>query len=355
LVGEQSSGHYLLSSLGIFITGVLVPFLGVLAMMLCKGNLKEFFRPIGKLGTFVFSLVVLMLIGPLGVIPRCLIVAHGALEQVFPSISLLVTSFSACIAVYFLTINKNKIIPVLGTFLTPLLLIAIFAIFLLAFFREALPIASSSSGVSWNAFKIGFFQGYNTMDLLGSFFFSTFILEHLYNTKKEDVCEKTSLATFLRSAVVGGGLLAIVYCFLVVLGSIYAPKLAFIQPQEMFGYVAFQTLGSFAGPVMCIAVVLACLTTAVVLASLFAEFLRKDILRNKIGNKRALLITMALAFFMTSLNFSGIMMILSPIVELIYPALIVLTIVNIIHKLWGLKNSHWPTTLTLAAKIYLVL
>ncbi|MBX9922969.1 MAG: branched-chain amino acid transport system II carrier protein [Rhabdochlamydiaceae bacterium] len=355
LVGQQSSGHYLLSALGIFITGVIVPFLGVLAMMLCKGNLQEFFRSIGKVGTFVFSLIVLTLIGPLGVIPRCLIVAHGALEQVFPSVSLLGASFFACIAVYFLTINRNKIVPVLGTILTPVLLVAIFAIAVVAIFQQSLPVPLSGNGVSWHAFKTGFFQGYNTMDLLASFFFSTFIIEHLQSTKKEGVCEKTSLTTFFRSALVGGGLLALVYFFLVVLGSIYAPQLALIQPQEIFGYVAFQTLGSLAAPCMCIAVVLACLTTAVVLAALFADFLRKDILQNKLGNKVSLAITMALAFFMSTLKFSGIMMILGPVVELIYPALIMLTIVNIIHKLWGLKNSHWPTTLTLVAKIYSVL
>lgn len=354
LVGQQSSGHYLLSAIGIFITGVIVPFLGVLAMMLCKGNLQEFFRSIGKIGTFVFSLIVLTLIGPLGVIPRCLIVSHGALQQVFPSVSLLAASFFLCIAVYFLTINRSKIVPVLGTVLTPVLLVAIFAIAIAAVFKESLPIATDGAA-SWNAFKYGFFQGYNTMDLLASFFFSTFIIEHLQSTKKEDVCEKTSLITFFRSSLIGGGLLTLVYFFLVVLGGIYAPQLSAIQPHEFLGYVAFQTLGPLAAPCMCIAVVLACLTTAVVLATLFADFLRKDLLRNKIGNKASLALTMILAFFMSTLKFSGIMMILGPVVELIYPALIMLTIVNIIHKLWGLKNSHWPTTLTLAAKIYTVL
>jgi branched-chain amino acid:cation transporter, LIVCS family len=354
LVGQQSSGHYLLSAIGIFITGVIVPFLGVLAMMLCKGNLQEFFRSIGKVGTFAFSLIVLTLIGPLGVIPRCLIVSHGALQQVFPSVSLIGASFFLCIAVYFLTINRNKIVPVLGTFLTPVLLVAIFAIAVAALFKESLP-AALGYGASWDAFKYGFFQGYNTMDLLASFFFSTFIIEHLQSTGKGEVCEKTSLMTFFRSALIGGGLLTLVYFFLVVLGSIYAPHLSSIQPHEFLGYIAFQTLGPFAAPCMCIAVVLACLTTAVVLATLFADFLRKDLLRNKIGNKVSLAITMVLAFFMSTLKFSGIMMILGPVVELIYPALIMLTIVNIIHKLWGVKNSHWPTTLTLAAKIYMVI
>ncbi len=115
--------------------------------------------------------------------------------------------------------------------------------------------------------------------------------------------------------------------------------------------IALKTLGPLAAPCMCIAVVLACLTTAVVLTSLFADFLRKDLLREKVGNKTSLILTLLLAFLVSTLEFSGIMMFLGPLVEMIYPALIMLTVVNIFHKTWGLKNSHWPTTLTLALKI----
>ena len=350
VVGQQSGGHYLLSALGIFLTGVLVPFLGVLAMMLCKGNLSEFFRSIGRVGTFIFSLIALMLMGPLGVLPRCVLVAHGAFLQVFPSASLIWVSLSLCAVIYFLTVNKKKIIPVLGSFLTPVLLIAILAIFILALVKGTFP-AVTGTGFGWSSFKIGFFQGYQTMDLLAAFFFSTFVIEHLQSSGAEKVCEKTSLSTFLKSASIGAGILTIVYFFLVLLGSIYASELTTVAPQEIFGFIALKTLGSFAAPCMCIAIVLACLTTAVVLASLFADFLSKDLSKGKIGGKMSLVITLLIAFGMTLLKFSGIMNFLGPLIAMIYPALIMLTVVNIAHRMWGLKNSHWPTTLTLVAKI----
>jgi LIVCS family branched-chain amino acid:cation transporter len=38
LVGQMSSGHYLSATLGILLTGVLVPFLGILAMILFNGD-----------------------------------------------------------------------------------------------------------------------------------------------------------------------------------------------------------------------------------------------------------------------------------------------------------------------------
>ncbi len=351
LVGQQSGGHYLLSAAGIFLTGVLVPFLGVLAMMLCKGNLAEFFRSIGRVGTFIFSLIALMLMGPLGVLPRCVLVAHGAFLQVLPSASIVWVSLSLCIVIYFLTVNKKKIIPILGSFLTPVLLIAILAIFILALVKGSLPTVTASN-FAWPSFKTGFFQGYQTMDLLASFFFSTFIIEHLQSSTSKEITEKASLSTFLKASCVGAGILAVVYFFLVLLGSMYASELTSVAPQEVFGYIALKTLGPFAAPCMCIAIVLACLTTAVVLASLFADFLSKELSQGKIGNKLSLAITLLVAFAMSNLKFSGIMNFLGPVVSVIYPALIMLTIVNIAHRMWGVKNSHWPTTVTLLAKVF---
>jgi LIVCS family branched-chain amino acid:cation transporter len=351
LVGQQSGGHYILSALGIFLTGVFVPFLGVLAMMLCKGSLSDFFRSIGKVGTFVFSLIALSLMGPFGVLPRCIVVAHGAFLQIFSSASLIWISLGLCSLIYFLTVNKNRIIPVLGSFLTPLLLVAILAIFICALVKGSLP-SFTETDLAWSSFKMGFFKGYQTMDLLAAVFFSTFIIGHLQSARGEDVSEKSSIRTFWKASLIGGSLLSVVYFFLVLLGSIYSPELASIAPQEMFGYIALRTLGPLAAPCMCIAVVLACLTTAVILTALFAEFLRKEICREKIGNKTSLVVTLLIAFVISTLQFSGIMRFLGPVIEMIYPALIMLTIVNVVHRTWGFKNTHWPTTLTLAAKFF---
>lgn len=60
-VGLESEGHYLLAALGILFTGVVVPFLGVLGMMLYKGDIYSFFNCFGRKGTFIFSFLALAL------------------------------------------------------------------------------------------------------------------------------------------------------------------------------------------------------------------------------------------------------------------------------------------------------
>jgi branched-chain amino acid:cation transporter, LIVCS family len=287
--------------------------------------------------------------GPFGVLARCLTVIHGALLLVIPSASLAVTSLFMCVVIYLFAANKNKIVPVLGTVLTPFLLVSIAAIVFFGLYYGDLSPASSVGAL--DAFSNGFFKGYQTMDLVASFFFSGFVIKHLSSISED---ESFQLRLFLKSSFVGAGLLYLLYFALVLLGWLYAPVLVDIAPQEMFGRIALESLGSMAAPCVAAAVIFACLTTAITLTSLFADFLQNEVSDRRMGKTPALLVTLAIAFFVSNLEFSGIANFLGPILETIYPALITLTVINIVCKFLGMKASHWPFTLTVAAKLALV-
>jgi len=347
LVGQMSEGHYLVASLGILLTGVLVPFLGILAMLLFNGDQNAFFSRIGKPATFWFPLIALSLMGPFGVLARCITVAHGAFRLLYPDLALWVFSLFACSIIFFLTIRKNRIVPLLGSVLTPLLLISLAAIAFFGLCKVDLPTTQLAG--TWTSFKNGILQGYQTMDLLAAFFFSVFVIKHI--KQKNSDMPLTSLLMFFKSSLIGASLLSLVYFALVLLGSMYAPLLTNIPPQEMLGFIAQQALGSFAAPVVSIAVVLACLTTAIVLASLFSDFLKQEICRNKLPTWATLLTTLAIAFCISTLQFSGIMAFIAPILEFTYPALIVMTVMSIFHKLWGLKLVRTPIAIAVLLKL----
>ncbi|NBO24098.1 MAG: hypothetical protein EBU93_02540 [Chlamydiae bacterium] len=348
-VGQQSEGHYLFASLGILLTGVVVPFLGVLGMLLYRGDIYRFFSCFGKKGTFLFAFLALALMGPFGVMARCLTVAHGALLLLFPTASLPVCSLIMCGVIYFFAVNKNKIVSTLGTVLTPFLLLAIAIIAYFGLNQNFIPESTLAHG--WNAFKNGFFQGYQTMDLLAAFFFSQFVISHLKTTLQTTGDENHLLNHFYKSSMIGALLLSSIYFALVLLGWIYAPSLTQVPPQEMLGVIAIKSLGKIAAPCVCLAIFFACLTTAIVLTSLFADFLRVEISNDKLGNKQALIITLGIGFLVSTFDFAGIARFLGPVLEAVYPALIALTIVNILSHFLGKKSSHWPFTLTLAAKL----
>lgn len=352
VVGQESQGHTLLAAIGIISTGVIVPFLGVFGMMLYKGDIDQFFGCFGKKGIFTFSLLSLALMGPFGVMARCLTVAHGALLLLLPSLSLPVTSLLLCALIYFLAVNKNKIVTILGTYLTPFLLGSILLIAYFGLTGTETSFNVETGATAFEALKNGFFQGYQTMDLLAAFFFSKFIIAFLYKHYTTEQEEKAMYRTFFKGSMIGAGLLGFVYLALVFLGWMYSPELANTPPQEMLGRIAFESLGAYAGPCVCLAVVLACVTTAIVLTSLFAEFLQKDVMQNKLKHSHSLLITLAIGFLVSTLDFGGIARFLGPLLETVYPALIVLTAVNIFNRFWSLTATHWPFTLTLVAKMF---
>lgn len=346
LVGQSSQGHFLLASLGILLTGVLVPFLGAFALLLFKGDQKAFFERLGKPAAFWFPLFALGILGPFGVTARCITVAYASFEPFISNLNLPLFSLFFCSVIFLICLNKKKIISRLGTFLTPLLLLSLAAIGYFGLKDLSLPAASP--GTSWLALREGIVQGYQTMDLLASFFFSSLIIKTLLHNQAD---EKTSLKAFFYASLIAAGLLSSIYFVLVLLGSSYAQALVNLSPETMLIVIVHKALGPFAAPIVALAVALACLTTALVLASLFADFLRKEICKERLNSKLALLITLLIAFSFSTLSFSGIAAFLGPILEAIYPALILFTLLNIGFKLWGLRMIRMPVTVSLILKL----
>ena len=348
LVGQLSNGHFGVAAFGILLSGVLVPFIGILAMFLFKGNQQEFFGRLGKPATFWFPLLAISIMGPFGVLARCITVAHGAFRLLIPETPLWLFSIISCGVLFFLTIKKNRIVPLLGTILTPVLILFLLAIVCFAITSHPMPQSVELPSSLWASFKEGIFQGYQTMDLLAAFFFSTFVIKHLESQQDKG---RRPLSLFLKSSLIGAGLLAVIYFFLVLMGAMYAPELAVVPPQEMLGFIAQKALGPMAAPIVCTAVVLACITTAIVLTSLFADFLKKEVSKDKISSWQSLLVTLVIAFLISTLEFSGIARIVGPILEICYPSLIVLALFSIFQKLWGWKSLRMPTALAFVVKL----
>ena len=351
VIGQLSQGYYLVAAAGIILTGVLVPFLGILAMLLFDGNQKEFFLRLGKPATFWFPLLAISIMGPFGVLARCLTVAHGAFRLILPETPLAAFSLVACGVIFLLSIRKSRIVQILGSFLTPLLILSLAAVVCFAIARVDFPVVTGRAGSAWASFKEGIFQGYQTMDLLAAFFFSAFIIKHLKGQKAMQETPARSLSVFLKSSLIGASLLAAVYCFLVLIGAMYAHELGSVPPQEILGFIAQKSLGPLAAPIVCATIILACITTAVVLTVLFADFLRIEISKERISPALALGATLAIAFLISTLEFSGIAKIIGPILEICYPALIVMVVLSIFQKLWGWKSVRGPTAVAFLIKL----
>jgi len=346
-IGQYAQDMNVYAILGLLLTGVGVPFLGLISMTLFNGNYEHFFERIGKVPGFLVITLIMIMIGPFGALPRLITVSHATFNVYFPGISLMVFSGVSCLLIFLLTFKKNKIVDILGVYLTPVLLFSLFAIIVLGYYYS--PEAPLSYHDPSKVFFLGLKTGYETMDLLGAFFFSSVVLS-CQESPTPDTDEKVNYRNIifqaLRASVIGSVLLSFVYIGFSSIASGFSGSLEGLERAELLGKLALIVLGQSAGVFAILAVALACLTTAIALAVVFSEFIHRDLLPEKVSYLPCLIVTLLATFYFSTMSFSGISAFLKPILEVTYPALIVLTLCNIAHKLWHMNIVKTPVAIT---------
>lgn len=353
-VGHLAEDGHLFGILGLLITAVGVPFLGLISVTLFGGDYDTYFGRLGKWPGFIVAVLILALIGPFGALPRTITLSFATTKMFYPSLSLPTFSLLSCVLIYLLTVRKNKIVDMIGAYLTPVLLVSLFIIIIKGIVTGT-P-SPSTSGPS-ELFLDGLKMGYQTMDLLATPFFASIIVGAIAMsaTTKGDSTPKAIVKESLKASLIGAIALSITYLGLGVVASRWSSLLEQTKPEGYLGALAIEILGPYAGIIACIAVALACLTTAIALAAVFADFLQKDIFQDRIGFGACLIATLIISYFFSTLEFTGIMNFLAPILMVCYPALITLALCNLLYKLTGIKWVKIPTLIVFLLSIILTL
>ena len=342
LVGQVTQDKNMWAMLGLLLTSVGIPFIGLFAMTLYNGDYREFFSRLGKWPGFFIALVIMGCIGPFGAIPRCIALAYSTTTMFFDLQSIIPFSIVACTIIFFASIKKNRIFDIVGWILTPFFLLTMGLIIVMGICYSP-SMGVSSLTISESVF-FGFKEGYNTMDLLGSFFFCAVVMQALKraSTNQDVLDQKSLIKNSLYSCLIGAFLMAALYVGMSFVAALYAQDLEGVRSGVLIGSVALKVLGQYAGIVTCVAVIVATLTTAIALASVFSEFISRDICKNKIRYRTALIFTAIVAFSVSTLEFDGIVEMLKPIVKTIYPMLLLLCLVNIGYKLFRFGSAKEP-------------
>lgn len=358
LIGKSVGGNVWFAISGLGLTAVVVPFLGLAAMVLFQADYHRFFGRIGKVPGMLLLLLLQLILGPFGVIPRLITLMHAMAGHYLLDMPLIPFSILAALTIFGCNFKQQRLIGFLGAILTPVLLLSLAALVFLG-----LTDGSSLNPVSLPAgdsFLQGLFGGYNTMDLIAAFLFATVVLPHFQ--KEKDLEHPTQrqqslLKKMVFSSLIAAALLFLAYTGLCLLSAHHGWALdAACPPEQMLSAIAIKLLGPAGGCIAAVAVITACLTTAMTLASIFADYLRKDLCKEKISPALALILTLVAATLFANLGFGGIATFLGPILQVVYPGLILLTILNLFHSLYGYRMVKLPVFLvfTGSAIIYLI-
>ncbi len=322
----STAGHGIIPVwLAFLLTGVGLPFLGVFTITLFKGDYWKFFAPLTKTFAFFTITFLLLIIGPFFAGPRTETVTYGSFIELFPHIPLSAAAFSAIyfFIVFIILLRPSHFTDIIGKFLGPLkiLVFVILIIAALCTTHGALLQTPLTSDQVDNALT----TGYNTMDLLAALFFGGVIYRSILSRCKKNEIDfnQRAIPITLKSCVIGGILLALTYTGFMASAWIHASSLQDVPTVSIVSALSLLIFGSHGALFVCFCIGLTCVVTASALAEVFSQYLDQIILRGRIHRLYSLLVTIALMYMMSLLGFDAIIRLASPILNYLYPLLIV--------------------------------
>lgn len=346
ILGRDSGNQLLFGLTGFCVTAVIVPLLGLFAIMLNHGDYKALLAPLGKIPTFLITVSCMILMGPLAIIPRCISISYTSVKSYIPGVPLWLFGVACALLIFLCTVKNSFIVDLLGKFLGPLKVILLLAIIAKGIFSPSMMMPVTLTKVE--GFKLGLFAGYGTCDLIAMIFLSSLILsrlkEGLHPEEQHDA--RAIIKLGLQASLVGGALLSLVYAGFCITSAFHGAQLVSVEKGDIFSSLTILILGPAGGCFANVTVAIACLTTAIALTAMFAMYLHKDLTAGRISYLVSLIITVIITAAMTSLGFAGIMKFVSPIIEILYPSLIVYILGNLLWKWWKLK-THCPVSLAI--------
>ena len=357
-MGQESGSALIWANLGFLVTGIGLPFLGVIAIGVSKtSGVYELAERIGKKYALVFTVLLYLVIGPFFALPRLATTSfeiglapfiQAKQQHVFLVIFSILFFFTA----WWLSRRPTKILDYVGKFLNPAFLILLGILLVLAFIHPlgAIDQATVQPSYQEHAFFTGFTQGYNTLDALAALAFGILIVTTIRNmgvTKPSEIAKDT-----IKSGAISIVLMGIIYTLLAYVGTMSLGGFALSSNGGIaLAQIADHYLGTYGSILLALIVILACLKTGIGLITAFAEtFTDLFPKRNYIV---FVTLASALACLVATVGLTNIIQISLPVLMFIYPLAMTLILLVLVGPLFKQRPAVYRMTtyFTLIASI----
>ncbi|SCH09771.1 LIV-II [uncultured Clostridium sp.] len=334
-LGLVSGSSWLTGFAGFVLADVGLALLAMLAAAKCNGEVSKILSRSGKILSIVLGCAIMVCLGPLLAIPRTAATTFEmGIAPLFGGFNPVIFSIIFFVLTLLLTIKPSKVVDIIGSVLTPALLIAL-AVLIISGIVSPLGDISSTSMIE-NVFVEGINQGYQTMDTLGAVALSTVIIATIANKGYKD--EKLKVKLTLQAGIVASIGLCLVYGGLAYLGAtvskIYGVD---VVQTSLIVNITSSLLGQPGKIILALIVGLACLTTSVGLTSATGQYFTK-LTNGKLKYELVVIVVCIFSAIVSNFGVSTIIQFSAPILSLIYPA----TVTLIVLTLFGdkIKNNN---------------
>ena len=337
-MGQLAGENYWQALIGFILTDAGIALLGIIAVVLVGNEITDLGNLVSKKFSIFLSIVVYLLIGPLFALPRTGSVSYElAAKPYVPSeyswiVSLAVPAVFFAVT-YFLSARPNKIVDIIGKYLTPILILSIVAIFFSCLFMDKSnhtvqygTTTASGSYAQGGAFFQGLIEGYNALDGPAGLVFAIIIINAVtgFGIKKRKNITKYTVICGIGAVII----LSAIYFMLTYIGTVTLTP--FPNGGELLHAVTSDLLGTPGGIILGIAVLLACLTTSIGLTTSFSDYFHELI--PSVSYQKIALIVCIFSFVISNVGLTQLVAVSLPVLMAVYPVLVVLIILSFFKR-----------------------
>ncbi|WP_131037002.1 branched-chain amino acid transport system II carrier protein [Clostridioides difficile] len=311
-LGVLSGSSWLVAFIGFLFADGGLALLAVIAATKFNGDTSKMFSRAGKGLSIALGCAMVICIGPLLAIPRTAATTYemGILPTIGSGISPVIFSIVFFALVLVLTIRPSKVVDIVGSILTPALLIALAVLIVKGIVSPLGEIRDSS--LIQNVFAEGIAKGYTG--------------------------EKEKMKATISAGVIAVIGMALVYGGLCYLGATVSQQYGQdVQQTALIVAITAALLGTTGKILLAIIVALACLTTAIGLSSAAGQYF-STLTDGKLKYEHIVIVVCVFSAIISNFGVSTIIQFSSPILSMVYPATITLVILALFSN--KIKNDN---------------
>ena len=342
-MGQEAGANVWPAIIGFLITGIGLPFLGIIAIGISGENgLFDLASRVHKGYGYFFTVALYLVIGPFFAMPRLAATSFEIGLTPFVAESQK-TLFLAIFSILFFALswwfsrNPSKLLDYVGKFLNPLFLALLAILIVMSFVKPMANIHDITVLGKYrdHAFFTGFQNGYNTLDVLASLAFGIIVVNTLKNkgvTKKSTITADT-----FKSGAVSVLLMGIIYSFLSLMGTMSMGKFDLSENGGIaLTQIAHYYLGTGGSIILALIVVVACLKTTIGLTTAFSETFAE--LFPGLSYSTLIAGVSIIPCIIANVGLTSIISYSTPVLMFLYPLAIILVLLGVS----GNKNKNNP-------------
>jgi LIVCS family branched-chain amino acid:cation transporter len=326
-LGFKSGQDWFLVTMGFAITAVFIPVLGIFAHAKLQGTMYDFGKKVSPIFSSIYCFVVYVIAISLPA-PRTASVTHEMAIAPFFNSSALLTSTIYFLLVFVFVMNRNKILDLIGKFLTPLIVIILLSIIVIGIITSPFEVSQSLMNAP---FSEGILEGYQTFDAIGAVVVGAVIVISLNLKNNKTYEEKKDLIA--KSGLVAGFGLIVIYTGLILCSSLFQSKFSSSASRtEVLIDLSNLTLGYIGSLFLSVLVALACFTTAVGIVTGTSDYIKGLFKGSQIAYIVTAILGCIIGVLVGSYQVGFIIDLAIPALMFIYPITIVLIVLNVLPE-----------------------